>query len=157
MYKRQGQQRVTSLDFIKRGKIKVRFNVNNDTFYIENMAIARDPEWIRVDEIWNGDSAAILKKLGSQLGIPLDDAFDKYMDKIEQIKNIPTTAIPYAEIRESNYSRIAEMYMRLNEKGTKLKKAEINLALIVLQFPKKFYEKLQKIIGEFEELSLIHI
>lgn len=44
--------------------------------------------------------------------------------------------------------------MRLNEKGTKLKKAEINLALIVLKFPKVFYDKLSSLVQEFEDWEI---
>lgn len=146
-----GQQRLTSLNQIKKGEIKVRFNLDDDSFSIENRAIASDSKWIRVDEIWKKDSTIIAKELASSLVIPLDDVYEKYVPKIVRIREILEIKIPYFEEREDDYARIAEMYMRLNEKGSKLKKAEINLALIVLKFPKIFYDKLSSLVQEFED------
>ena len=57
-------------------------------------------------------------------------------------------------MREDDYSRIAEMYIRLNGKGTKLRKAEINLASIVFKFPNTFYTRLKDMVDEFEDWEL---
>ena len=149
-----GQQRITSLNLIKQGDICILFNIDEEIFQIENKVIQKDPKWVRVDDIWKTDSATSLQELACKLSMPMDEIFKKYMKKIQQIEQILSQNIPVFEIREENYSRIAEMYIRLNEKGTKLKKAEINLALIVLKFPKVFYDKLTKIVDEFEDWEL---
>jgi len=84
----------------------------------------------------------------------MDEVFTKYMKKIQSVEEILNQTIPVFEVREEDYARIAEMYMRLNASGTKLRKAEINLALIVLKFPKIFYERLSKLVDEFEGWEL---
>lgn len=149
-----GQQRLTSLNHIKNGEIKVRFNIGDEIFSIENRPISNDPRWLRVDDIWKKGAATIAKELSNNLEISLDTVYEKYIDKIKRIEEIPDQKIPVFEEREDDYSRIAEMYMRLNEKGTKLKKAEINLALIVLKFPRIFYEKLSSLVQDYEEWEL---
>ena len=149
-----GQQRITSLELTKKGKIKVRFNIDDESFQIENKAIENNPKWIRVDEIWSKGTAIIIQELQPTLNMSMDDIYKKHMEKIDRIAKILDRFIPVFDIREDDYSRIAEMYMRLNEKGTKLKKAEINLALIVLKIPNKFYGKLREIVDEFEEWEL---
>ncbi len=146
-----GQQRLTSLNQIKKGEIKLRFNIDDESFRIENRPLTNDPKWVRVDDIWKKDSAVMAQELATSLGISLEEVYQKYVKKITRIKEIPEYKIPYFEEREDDYARIAEMYMRLNEKGTKLKKAEINLALIVLKFPKIFYQKLTDLVQEFED------
>ena len=149
-----GQQRITSLTKIRKGDIKVNFNIDDEDFHIENRKIANDPRWIRVDRVWELDSATILQDLSEKLDMSMDAVYKKYMSRIQRIEGIPSQSIPVFDMREDDYSRIAEMYMRLNEKGTKLKKAEINLALIVLKFPGTFYDKLRKIVDEFEDWEL---
>lgn len=149
-----GQQRLTSLGQIKKGDIKIRFHIDDESFSVENRAIAANPKWIRIDDIWKKGSASILQDLSKTLGFSMDQVFKNYMQKIQAIEEILSQKIPVFEVREEDYSRIAEMYMRLNEKGTKLRKAEINLALIVLKFPKIFYERLSKLVEEFEGWEL---
>ncbi len=149
-----GQQRITSLNQIKKGEIKVLFNIDDESFSIQNNAIANKPKWIRVDEIWKKDSAVIAKQLSTTLGIPLDVIYENYVDKIKKMKEILDYKIPCFEMREDNYERITEMYVRLNEKGSKLKKAEINLAIIILKFPKVFYKNLSSLVQEFEDWDI---
>ena len=149
-----GQQRITSLNLIKRGDICISFNIDKEIFQIENKAIQNDPKWVRVDDIWKTDSATTLGELTHKLSMPMTEVYEKYIKKIQRIEQILSVNIPVFEIRDEDYSRITEIYIRLNEKGTKLKKAEINLALLVLKFPKVFYEELTKIVDKFEDRGL---
>ena len=145
-----GQQRITSLSHVSEGKIKVWFNVVNGEFSMRNNSMSDNSGWVRVDEIWKSTTTDIRRKLSSQLSMERDDIDEKYMGEIERVKAIPKANVPVAEITEEDYFKITEIYVRLNEKGTKLKKAEINLAHIVFKYPEKFYDKLQKINDEFE-------
>lgn len=149
-----GQQRLTSLGQIKDGEIKVLFNIDDESFQIENRGIVTDPHWIRIDEIWTKGTATLAKDLAGKLSLSLDEIYEKYIPKLHKIEEILDYRIPFFEIREDDYARISEMYVRLNEKGTKLRKAEINLALIVLKFPKIFYKKLNMLVEDFEEWEL---
>ncbi|KAG2476772.1 MAG: hypothetical protein NPMRTH1_1550022 [Nitrosopumilales archaeon] len=149
-----GQQRLTSLGQIKKGEIKILFHIDDEIFSVENRARAADPKWLRVDDIWEKGSASILQELSNSLGLSMDQVYKNYVKKIQAMEEILSQKIPVFEVREEDYSRIAEMYMRLNEKGTKLRKAEINLALIVLKFPKIFYNRLTKLVEEFEGWEL---
>lgn len=149
-----GQQRITSLNQIKKGEIKVLFNIDEDSFSIQNNAIANNPKWLRVDEIWKKDSTVIAKELTISLGVPLEEVYEKYVDKIKRMKEILDYKMPYFEEREDDYERITQMYVRLNEKGSKLKKAEINLAIIILKFPKVFYKNLSSLVQEFEDWDI---
>ena len=149
-----GQQRLTALGQIKKGKIKILFHIDDEIFSVENRPKAADPKWLRVDDIWEKGSASILQELSNSLGLSMDQVYKNYVKKIQTMEEILSQKIPVFEVREEDYSRIAEMYMRLNQKGTKLRKAEINLALIVLKFPKIFYDRLTKLVEEFEGWEL---
>lgn len=149
-----GQQRITALNLIKQGDICISFNIDKEIFQIENKVIQKDLKWVRVDDIWKTDTATSLRELAIKLSMPISETFEKYMQRIQRIEQILSVIIPVFEIREDDYSRITEMYIRLNEKGTKLKKAEINLARLVLKFPKVFSENLTRIVDEFEDWEL---
>ena len=149
-----GQQRLTALGKIKKGEIKILFHIDDEIFSVENRPKAADSKWLRVDDIWEKGSASILQELSTSLGLSMDQIYKNYVKKIQVMEEILSQKIPVFEVRDEDYSRIAEMYMRLNEKGTKLRKAEINLALIVLKFPKIFYDRLTKLVEEFEGWEL---
>ena len=149
-----GQQRLTSLKKIAKGEIKVRFNINEEIFSLENRANSLDPNWIRVDDIWKHGATEIGKKLSEKLGISINEVFENFINSIQKIESIPKQSMNVFEFREDDYTRITEMYMRINEKGTKLKKAEINLALIVLKFPSVFHKRLTQLVDNFENWEL---
>ena len=149
-----GQQRITSLSLIKKGNIKIRFHLDKEIFEIESKKMINDPKWIRIDDIWTKSSMTILEELSKKLKITADEFLKRYKKQIQQIEEILTQDIPVFYIRENDYSKITEIYTRLNETGTKLKKAEINLAQIVLRFPTTFYKKLKKTVDDFEDWGL---
>ena len=149
-----GQQRLTSLSRIKEGKIKLMFNIKDENFSLENRTKVNEPNWVRVDDIWKKGSTNLAKELSQKHELSIDEFFSKYISRIQQVEGILDQTISVFDIRENDYSRITEMYMRLNEKGTKLKKAEINLALIVLKFPKVFHKRLIKLVEDFEGWEL---
>ena len=149
-----GQQRITALRKIKKADIKIRFNLNDNNFEIESKKMKNNPKWIRIDEIWTKGTSPIIRELSEKLEVSMDEVYNKHMKQIQRIEDILKQNIPVVEIREDDYSKITEMYTRLNEKGTKLKKAEIHLALIVLKFPTTFYEKLRETVDEFENWEL---
>lgn len=153
-YLLDGQQRLTALNLVKDGQVKVLFNVDAESFSIENRARASIPTWIRVDEIWDKGSSKILEELAEKLETDLNSMYKEYGNKLRKIEDILKYTIPVFDIREEDYAKITEMYVRLNEQGTKLKKAEITLALIVLKFPKVFYEKLTSLVDDFDGWEL---
>ena len=60
-----GQQRLTSLGQVKKGDIKVLFNIDDESFSIENRGIVSNPKWLRVDEIWTKGSSSFAKDADS--------------------------------------------------------------------------------------------
>jgi hypothetical protein len=153
-YLLDGQQRLTSLLKIKRGEIKVYFNLDTEDFHLENMAIKSDPKWILVSYVWEHDSAKIARELRTKLGISLDEIYDKYVPRIKTLQEVLDRELPAYELREDDYAKITEIYMRLNSKGVRLKKAELFLALAVLNIPNEFRKRLETLHEEFEDWDL---
>ncbi|MEM1971312.1 MAG: DUF262 domain-containing protein [Candidatus Anstonellales archaeon] len=150
-YLLDGQQRLTSLLKIKKGDIKIYFNIDREEFHLENRAIKSDPTWIYVTEVWREGPNNILRKLKEKLGISLEDIWEKYMTRISNLYSVLEEELPVYELQEDNYSKITEIYMRLNSKGVRLKKAELVMAMAVLNIPKEFRSNLEKLHDEFED------
>src|SRR5438093_1927472 len=146
-----GQQRLTALTKIEEGGIKVRFNIEKEVFQLENTAIMNDPKWIQVSEVWSSGTVEVARALKEKLGISLDEIYEKYVPRIDKLYRILDRELPIHEIREDDYGKIAEIYIRLNSKGTRLKKAELYLALAVLHIPTEFRSKLDVLEEEFDD------
>ena len=149
-----GQQRLTSLQKINDGEIKIRFDIINKTFGLENRANLNDPHSLRIDDIWNKGTHKIINELAEKSNSPSNDVFNNFGESISKIESTLHQKLTVHEIRHDDYSRITEMYVRINEKGTKLKKAEINLALIILKFPNVFHKRLRQLVDDFNGWEL---
>ncbi|MEM4306023.1 MAG: DUF262 domain-containing protein [Candidatus Caldarchaeum sp.] len=150
-YLLDGQQRLTSLLKIKKGEIRVYFNLDTEEFHLENRAIQSNPKWFPVTEIWGSDTAQIASKLSKMLNMSLEEVYNKYVPRIIKLRQILDRELPAHEIREDDYAKIAEIYIRLNSKGVRLRKAELFLALAVLNVPIAFRSRLEALEKEFED------
>lgn len=150
-YLLDGQQRLTALTKMQDGEIRVKFNIDSEVFQLENAAIKNDPRWILVADVWRLGTVEIARVLRTRLGMTLEEIYEKYVPRIDKLHGVLEKELPIHEIREDDYGRIAEIYIRLNSKGTRLKKAELYLALAVLNIPTEFRSKLDTLTDEFED------
>ena len=153
-YLLDGQQRLTSLLKIKNGEIKVYFNLESEDFHLENRVIKSDPKWVLVSDIWKHDINKIVSELSTKLGINSGEIYTNYFYRIKRLEEVLDSKLPAYELREDDYAKITEIYMRLNSKGVRLKKAELFFALAVLKIPDEFRRKLEILHEEFEEWDL---
>ncbi len=150
-YLLDGQQRLTSLLKIKNGDIEIYFNINDKVFQLKNRGIENKPEWISVREVLNKEPSDILLELGEKLGRSLDYIYKKYATPISDLHNVLKERLPVYELKEDDYSKITEIYIRLNSKGVRLKKAELVMAMVVLNIPKEFRDNLERLHDKFED------
>ena len=143
-----GQQRLTSLFAVLRGApvirddfseehIQIAFNPLEDTFQVADAAIRKDAHWIpNVSEIWKKET-------------DIFDLAESYLDNLkknhevttEQTKQVRSaiqkvsqlTAYPFTALElSSNISeeQVAEVFVRINSKGTPLNQADFILTLM---------------------------
>jgi hypothetical protein len=143
-----GQQRLTSLYAVLRGqevlrsdykkeKIQIAFNPYEQKFEVADVAIKRDPLWISdISQVWSGDlkphrfMKEYLKKLKEKMEIDDDreDAMFENMDKLYDLHNYPFTALELSTT--INEEDVADVFVRINSKGTLLKQADFILTLM---------------------------
>ncbi|KRT35075.1 GmrSD restriction endonuclease domain-containing protein [Acetomicrobium hydrogeniformans] len=157
-----GQQRLASLytvtkavpivskDF-RHARIRIAFNPIEEGFEVTNPAIERDVEWIPdISEIWKPEmsSYTFINKFFHRLGANREIADEERakiansITRLEKLLDYPLTAL---EISSSvDEDRVAEIFVRINSKGTPLNQADFILTLMSV-----FWDDGRKQLEEF--------
>jgi hypothetical protein len=143
-----GQQRLTSLYAVLKGipvlrenyqtdKIVIAFNPLECKFEVCDASIRRNPEYIAdISEIWNNESThirfikAFIKNLrqSREISEEEEDFISENIDQLYDLHNYPFTAMELsASVGEES---VAEVFVRINSKGTPLNQADFILTLM---------------------------
>jgi Protein of unknown function DUF262 len=151
-----GQQRLTSLYAVMRGvevvdkdgaprSITIAFRPRDGRFEVADAAIRRDPEFLpNVTELWNGTrpKPQIRRDLMNALrekGRPVDDAYEDAVERnLDRAHAITDYRFPTVDIRktattqdeEATEEDVAEIFVRINNQGTRLGQADFVLTLL---------------------------
>jgi hypothetical protein len=151
-----GQQRLTSLYAVMRGvevvdkdgsprRISIAFRPRDGRFEVADAAIRNDPEFLpNVTELWNGarpkpqlrrDLMNALRDKGRPVDEKYEDAVERNLDRAHSIADyrFPTvdirkTATTHDE--EATEEDVAEIFVRINNQGTRLGQADFVLTLL---------------------------
>ena len=159
-----GQQRLTSLYLVKHGiifkgakerKISLLFNPETEEFEIEIPRIKNRPEWFNVTEIIQEGEYQFVNKLKS-LDWPEDKVFGA-MKKMSEVRNIfvgDRNSIPVFSISSSlEYDEVADIFVKINSKGTRIRITELLLALLALKIPGEFRQDFRRYLDEIEGIG----
>jgi hypothetical protein len=159
-----GQQRLTSLFLVKKGvifrrakerNIKLLFNPDSQEFQVEIPPIRNKPEWFNVTSLIQKGSFAIvdrekLKGLGWS-----EDKIYQIMNRLEEVRNIfvgSRNSIPvFAISSQMNYEEVADIFVKINSKGTRIRITELLLALLALKIPGEFRKDFRDYIERLED------
>ena len=143
-----GQQRLTSLYAVINGvsvlredyekeKIQVAFNPTLQKFEVSDAATVRDPEYIPdISVIWSDETDIFelaeshLAKLRIAREVSADEQkqIRKAINNLDNIQNYPFTALEVSGT--ATEEQVAEIFVRVNSKGTPLKQADFILTLM---------------------------
>lgn len=123
----------------------VKERVENFTFVVSWRALLADPHWIKVSDIFNATKTDwdLLKPLGLT---PEDPDYDKYSKRIQKVRAI--RSYPYVMHvleRDLPYEEVAEIFVRVNSLGVKLRGSDLALAQITARWLNS--------LGLFEEFA----
>jgi len=143
-----GQQRLTSLYAVIKGipvvrkdysqeQIHIAFRPRDQKFEVADAAIRRDPEFITdISQLWSGSMSRnrFVKRFLRQLSEyrPLsedeEDELSEFIDRLYDLQNYPFRALELSSaVDEEN---VAEVFVRINSKGTTLNQADFILTLM---------------------------
>jgi hypothetical protein len=144
-----GQQRLTSLYAVLRGKLvidknyretrlEIAFRPRDGRFEVADAAIRKDPEFIAdISALWKAGGATrtfvnnFLEGLTAKRG-PLDsaeiDRLDRGIQRLAALENYPLTALEIAA--NVDEEQVADIFVRINSQGTRLDQADFILTLL---------------------------
>lgn len=151
-----GQQRLTALYAVMRGTqvvgkdgskrtISIAFRPRDGRFEVTDAAIRNDPEFLpNVTELWNGtrpkpqirrDLMNTLRDKGRAVDDKYEDAVERNLDRAHAIADY---RFPTVDIRKTAANRdeeaseedVAEIFVRINNQGTRLGQADFVLTLL---------------------------
>ncbi len=151
-----GQQRLTSLYAVMRGvevidkdgsprRISIAFRPRDGRFEVADAAIRRDPEFLpNVTELWSGtrpkpqvrrDILTALRDKGRAVDEKYEDAVERNLDRAHSIADyrFPTVDIrktATTDAEEATEEDVAEIFVRINNQGTRLGQADFVLTLL---------------------------
>jgi hypothetical protein len=108
-------------------------------------ALSSDPHWVKVSDIFKGSNdTQILKKLVKSFDDPL---FEKYSQRLQAVRRI--SDYPYVMHvldKDLSYEEVAEIFVRVNSLGIKLRGSDLALAQITSRWRDslKLFEKFQE-------------
>ncbi len=156
-----GQQRLTSLYLAKHGtifkggkerRLKLLFNPVSEEFEIANPRIKNKPEWIDVYDLVRKGEYYFQDQL-KKLGWPEDKVWG-CMERLSEVKNIlvgARNAVPVFSLASSlAYDEVADIFVNINLKGTKIRLTELLLALLALKIPGAFRSGLRQFLDELD-------
>lgn len=143
-----GQQRLTSLYAVMKGiavvrkdysqeRIYIAFRPRDQKFEVTDAATRRDPEFISdISQLWSGSLSrnrfvkSFIRRLGDHRPLSEDeeDELSENIDRLYDLQNYPFRALELSSaVDEEN---VAEVFVRINSKGTTLNQADFILTLM---------------------------
>ena len=143
-----GQQRLTSLYAVVKGvpvidkefrrqRIRIAFHPLEEKFEVTNPAIERDPAWIAdVSRLWQPDTSLLsfareyFARLRERRQVTPEEERqgEKAIERLQKLRDYPLTALEVSSSVDED--RVAEIFVRINSKGTPLNQADFILTLM---------------------------
>lgn len=159
-----GQQRLTSLLLVKKGcifkaakerTIKLLFNPFEEKFEIEIPPLRNKPDWFDVTRfIKDGEYSVVNRENLKQMRWS-DEKIYECLRKLGEVRNIFMGArnnIPVFTISsDMDYEEVADIFVKINSKGTRIRITELLLALLALKIPGEFRKDFRDYIEKLED------
>jgi hypothetical protein len=122
------------------------------TFVVAFNALFTRPNWIRVSEVFKGDKPDwhFIRNL---VHSPDDPRYAKYQERLNRLRKIRDYSYVMQVLpREKSYNEVAEIFVRVNSLGAKLRGSDLALAQITARWPNSL-RKLEDFMEECESRS----
>jgi len=143
-----GQQRITSLYGIVRGKppiffdgdekviTRLHFHLENEVFeFYQPAKMKDDPFWINVTDVMQEGAASIFSELSTKMDVQHKMA--EYLGRLNAIDQIKEVELHDEKItgEDKTVDIVVEIFNKVNSGGTKLSKGDLALAKICASWP----------------------
>lgn len=105
------------------------------TFVVASKALAAMPTWVRVSDIFNPKKTdwTLLKPLKLQPDHPLYEKYSQRLQRVRAIQQYPY--VMHVLGRNLTYEEVAEIFVRVNSLGVKLRSSDLAMAQVTARWP----------------------
>ena len=128
------------------GAQNLQERLNQRTFVVSSSALLADSRWVRVSEVFDGanSDAQFLKPLVKSFDDPLFDKYSKRLQALRKIREYPY--VMHVLDKSLSYEEVAEIFVRVNSLGMKLRGSDLALAQITSRWKNSL-----KMLEDFQE------
>lgn len=135
--------------------------LQNRTFVVASRALLADPRWVKVSDIFNPKVREwdLLKRL---VDSPDHPDYERYSQRIQRAKRIEGYQyVMHLVERGLSYEEVAEIFVRVNSLGMKLRGSDLAMAQITARWPgaldkfEEFAEECEKVWFTFDPGLLV--
>jgi hypothetical protein len=115
------------------------------TFVVASKALAQQPNWVSVTKVFKATDAEVLKAAGVKT---FDDPrYEKYSLRLKKLRSIADYLYAMHVLqRDLSYEEVAEIFVRVNSLGAKLRGSDLALAQITARWQNSL-----KLLEEFQD------
>lgn len=127
-------------------ELSLQEQLRRRTFVVASKALASLPNWVSVSKVFTSENDSdILKRAGIT---NFDDPkYAKYSGRLQRLRRIREYPyVMYVLERDLNYEEVAEIFVRVNSLGVKLRGSDLALAQITARWPNSL-----KLLEAFQE------
>jgi len=141
--------------------VSVQERVQNRTFVVASRALLADPRWVKVSDIFNPKVREwdLLKTL---VDSPDHPDYERYSQRLQRVKKIENYQyVMHLVERGLSYEEVAEIFVRVNSLGMKLRGSDLAMAQITARWPgaldkfEEFAEECEKVWFTFDPGLLV--
>lgn len=124
----------------------IQERLRSRTFVVASRALLADPRWVKVSEVFKDgvSDTQILKRLVKSFDDPHFDLYSKRLQTVRRIRDYPY--VMHVLDKDLSYEEVAEIFVRVNSLGMKLRGSDLALA----QITSRWQDSL-RLFEEFQE------
>jgi len=133
-------------DEIEEEEISVQERLKNATFVVASKTLAQQPNWISVTKVFKSDNDSQILKAAGVASFD-DPRYEKYSSRLKKLKSIRDYRyVMHVLPRNLDYEEVAEIFVRVNSLGVKLRGSDLALAQITARWRNSL-----KLLEEFQD------
>ncbi len=129
----------------------VQERLQNRAFVVASRALLADPHWVKVSDIFSPRIREwdLLKRL---VGSPGNPDYERYSHRLQRVKKIGDYQyVMHLLERDLSYEEVAEIFVRVNSLGMKLRGSDLAMAQITARWPGAL-DKFEEFADECEKV-----
>jgi len=131
-------------------ELSVQERLRDKTFVVSAKSLAQQPNWVSVTKVFNADNDSEILKAAGITSFD-DPRYRKYSKRLEQLRSVRDYQyVMHVLPRSLGYEEVAEIFVRVNSLGMKLRGSDLALAQITARW-RNSLELIERFQDECEE------